>query len=598
MKKIIAFVLMLSLVCCMAFAHAAELILPEKMKKQLEIGSGLKGSFTISTEGFDPEIPVFRAVKDVELQLRGLSSANELHYYIYQADEKENQNAKTELYGTDSQFFFRSDCLPDTVLTVPNLLQVLNQIPHTSEGNPSFFSVVYQLAIQMNGQKKKEWDPVLKRYQDRIELWLARFPVETDYVPGENDRSLLNMSYAIPYSSMQSFLFELLPVMLQDGELMELLGLVMDEEQKDLYLNQNLLYFYQQAMDAAFVDDDIVLIKENDAKTGRTVSQHLSLPLNQKATGFELLQIDDQTENSLITYTLKGEDRTIQVSLPSDLSLQDSFDHEILFRDYCTDAGKDLSGNKSWRIHLSSQVSAATISPEDEKTHENYEYTCEITQDLNDLPEDIPVDIFPEFEPVTLHLTAHFSSKNAQQSPTTAEIVLDYQKGNEKLHGSGSFKSASPWLLTPFDHSSAVSLLAADEKQRDTWLNEWAKNAEAILQRSPETAPETTVSPESEKTDETAPDAETEKTEAAEPETNGNKEETGSEEADAEPEKTETESENGETEPEKDDERIPRGAETEEGDESIPQGAETEEDEEPIPQGAETEEDDEAGVEI
>ena len=73
MKKIcslfLAFVLAISMISA---ACAAGYTLPEKMERQLQVGSGLKGSFAIYANA-DPELnPFLHSVQNAAFEIRGI----------------------------------------------------------------------------------------------------------------------------------------------------------------------------------------------------------------------------------------------------------------------------------------------------------------------------------------------------------------------------------------------------------------------------------------------------------------------------------------------------------------------------------------------
>ena len=79
-----------------ASAFAAAYTLPYKMQRQLEVGSGLKGSFVIHSNASAEKEPLIHALSKVEFEIRGIRSENNFHYYIYQPGENEDRNNLTE----------------------------------------------------------------------------------------------------------------------------------------------------------------------------------------------------------------------------------------------------------------------------------------------------------------------------------------------------------------------------------------------------------------------------------------------------------------------------------------------------------------------
>ena len=96
-------------------AGAATYTLPEKMQNQLAIGSGLKGSFTVKSEGELSRTPFMNAVSDATYDLRGMASGHDMHYYLFQ-DSNGTQTIVAELYRKDGKYYFRSDMVREKIL--------------------------------------------------------------------------------------------------------------------------------------------------------------------------------------------------------------------------------------------------------------------------------------------------------------------------------------------------------------------------------------------------------------------------------------------------------------------------------------------------
>ena len=131
MKKTLLALLALILVLATCTCQAAEYTLPEKMHNQLAIGSGLKGTFSISSEGEMFNIPFLkdifdtrflRTVSDAEYNLRGILSGKDLHYYVLQSDEQDQQkNRNRNQMPPDSRMndsLRNGHCPPDCDKTV------------------------------------------------------------------------------------------------------------------------------------------------------------------------------------------------------------------------------------------------------------------------------------------------------------------------------------------------------------------------------------------------------------------------------------------------------------------------------------------------
>ena len=252
MKKSLFAGIALILVLTVCTCQAADYTLPEKMYNQLAIGSGLKGSFSITSDGDTIEIPFLknildsrfiRTVSDAKYSIRGIASGKDLHYYIFQANDQEQQKALSELYRKDGISYFRSDMVQGKILQFPTKEDFLKSIiPAGGENiNPAQF-IANILSVPENEQKEK-WDPVLTRYQNELEMWLAGFAVDAETVKLETGLSALDFTYDIPMEEVNKQIVTLFGELSVDPEINMLLDSVMTAEEKGLYANANLLYY-------------------------------------------------------------------------------------------------------------------------------------------------------------------------------------------------------------------------------------------------------------------------------------------------------------------------------------------------------------------
>ena len=109
-----------------ASAFAAAYTLPYKMQRQLEVGSGLKGSFVIHSNASAEKEPLIHALSNVEFEIRGIRSENNIHYYIYQPGENEDRNNLTEFSILDNKYFLRSDFLAGKPYQLPDIDTFVN----------------------------------------------------------------------------------------------------------------------------------------------------------------------------------------------------------------------------------------------------------------------------------------------------------------------------------------------------------------------------------------------------------------------------------------------------------------------------------------
>ena len=83
-KKLCCLLTVVLFLFSISSAFAAGYTLPFKMQRQLEVGSGLKGSFVVTAEGEKFNTPFMNQITDAEFDIRGIVSGKDLHYYVFQ----------------------------------------------------------------------------------------------------------------------------------------------------------------------------------------------------------------------------------------------------------------------------------------------------------------------------------------------------------------------------------------------------------------------------------------------------------------------------------------------------------------------------------
>ena len=513
------------LCCVLLFVYsvgcAVEYTLPTKLSRQLEIGSGLKGSFVIETEGTG-EIPESLALLNgAEFQIRGISSGGDLYYYVYQTDaaqkqgtgEEEKQWAKTELYLRGDTVYLRSDLFGNGVFSVPAPARLADMLTQKENGNIPITSALLGFLSVSKEDYEQKWQPALSPYEKMIEMWLPAFSVDPQMRKNEDDTTIMDLGYSIPMSALKEEILVLLDAAMLDEDLIGLLSTVMSEEQMNTYLQPDLLYFYAQAMDQLNLDFDATLSRTMTT-FGDILSTSVELPLDPSATG--LISVRIENKDGMNTLTLEGQSDVWHILWPETLDLQrDNESGSVwLVREPGSENG-DASDPLALRIDYSQSGSASV--DEETRTHETMHYSVQVVRDVTRIPESMSGDDCMPFEPLTLDLDLHYSSKYAQSSPTTVEINCSAQQEDWKVSLTGSLKSASPWVFSPFDVTGARDLLSLTEEEQNNLLMQGLLQAASVIEKNAnqpapaeETeAAETQEAPETEETPEAteAPEA-------------------------------------------------------------------------------------------
>ena len=451
MKRICCILVCFVLVLTAAAASAVSYnTLPEKLSKQLQIGSGLKGSVTLTSTGETFATPFFEAFSNASWELRGMRSGTEYHYYLYQPDEQEQPRNRIEAYGQENGLYLRSDLLPETVLHISGLddLMSLPGVMPAQKTNPSLLSVAWKLMTATEESKKNSLDTMITRMQKELENWIIRFGTQEASVNPEDGGAAVEIACVMPMAEVRAEVLTLLEEIWQDHEMNALLSAEMTEEERELYLNGNLSYFLNDAM-AALKTEGEVRFTRMMTTMGESFRSTLTLPLDESKTGASSLTVEEQEGNQIYTLRSTKWIRTVVWPLKQE---------ENAFTFWYTQVGEDGTETDPLAVKVRGAHEQEAREEGEEKTIEEHRYTLSVERDLTNLPEDANPELFGEFQPLNVTANLTYSSKFPANSPTTVAVDAEVRRGEDTLKVTGTMKSASPWVFTPFDVSRATEV--------------------------------------------------------------------------------------------------------------------------------------------
>lgn len=508
MKRILCCLLTaLLLISFTASSFAAGYTLPYKMQRQLEVGSGLKGSFVIHSNASAEKEPLIHALSNVEFEIRGIRSEDNIHYYIYQPGENEDRNNLTEFSILENKYYLRSDFLAGKPFQLPDIDTFINSRLKAEGENPSIFPDILRMVLS---ELKGEEDALnTEAFEKQIEVWISSFKSDITIQSNESGAPRLTQEFRIPVETMYSAAAEMVRSVYENETTMNMLRAMLSQEQIDLYLNPDLGYYYLDAMKHLDMSGEIVFTKEVST-LGEMIHSSLTLPLEDSRTGFSSVRFESNELRKTILLT--GSRGTYYLDLPVHFDLnEDSYEEEIRF-------ARIEKKNPDWKnLALKIQVVKTYDKYDDEeesKTHEEVHYNIRFVKDTAGLPELIQEDEIQDMPEVNATLDLHYSSKLQLSSPTTLEISCNVTQGEYVFSLAGKIKTASQWLFAPFDVTEVMDAVRYSFEDFLKLKDQWVEGADEKLVRTPEEIKltETTATAEPAEIPETADSTETEAT--------------------------------------------------------------------------------------
>ena len=190
MKRILAFILCLAMICGCAASFADEVLAPSvKIQRQMQNdGNGVKGSFRIDAN--TPDQPLLTAIQGAEYEILRNASEDRWHLVVFQQDEQGQQINKTELIQEAAGMYIRSDFLPGRVFRIPEIAELIPASFAGAGENPSIINTVVSLA-SVNGADAQRWDPIVARYSSMLETWLAGYAASPEMQKNADGTTLM-----------------------------------------------------------------------------------------------------------------------------------------------------------------------------------------------------------------------------------------------------------------------------------------------------------------------------------------------------------------------------------------------------------------------
>lgn len=487
MKRILTIVLCIVMVITAAAAFADELKLSTKLKRQIQHdGNGEKGKLIVTGNADSAEYPLISALQNAEYNILRNASGDQWHIVIYQAEKDDEgkelrQFNKTELYRSETSLFFRSDFLPNEVFQLPEEISMIFPDKMKNPENPSLNSVLLSM-MNLNDAARQKKDSAIEKYSRMLDKWIDGFQEIPEQIRTEDGSMLMKLNCVVPAEEVCREIAELVVSAAADPEMESFFSQIMTDEQKSVYLNPNLGYYYMEAMAGTAIQGDIQYTRTKTA-LGETVSKELILPINPEITGYEVLKI--RNSGDIQSWTLQGEKGTIQLILPENIeTILESAEYQFSARFIRINQDKN---SEEANLALSMQLrkkSEISYDQEKERNHEIITYTADFRRDTSSLPEGIEDSDIDPFDNLTAELTLHYSGKSGPNAATKLETTLKLNQGKMELQADGEIKTTGTWPFVPFDTANALPLEKLTENEKASAVMQLLKNADESIVRN------------------------------------------------------------------------------------------------------------------
>lgn len=524
------------LMCLMLFAPAALAATnttPTKKFRQQVVtgGNGVRGTVTVSASGVAKWVEALQPFTATTLQLRAIGEKqgdkvlsqmvdddDDWQVKLYAKDAEGEQCAVTWLYGTPEGMWLKSELLPDVLLNVPvenvqllyqlidgeamSLLNAFDPLSLTdstgANGNTQAYSAMAELMQISDDEWTEKWEPVLAKYYTNMDMWLSLYASEP-VVTGSTGSLTMSTSYTIPAEDVKAQAKYIIGSMIYDSELQSLLLPYVTLEQRMLYLNPSLVYFYEYCIDALPLEGSIILKREMTAK-GETISMSVSLPLTGLpealtapageflAEIFSLPYTDILAGLERVTFTQSGGDVSITVASPQ---------RSISF---IIDEAASNAETVHWEGFVRITPAVGSNEPplsaaftyktshrlwEDEEwvSHEDFTCLASIEPDFSLMDADDPFrSSYVDFPPVSVEASFEYALETDKASrPVDLAVRISAVLPDAELEVNADLRTTNPWAHETLPTSGGEELFKLSDAREAELLEMLTTNAVAVV---------------------------------------------------------------------------------------------------------------------
>lgn len=442
----------------------AESVLMEKIQKQLNAGSGFKGSLTVSG------LPV-------------LGSLAAQAQYILQKGQSQTAvdvslNGQSlwslKVYGQDGALAVDAGLQSGALYGFSGgLSPLLTSFATGTEGGntTSFLPALLKILSPGDDKAALRLTEAAQPYLIKMELWMQGFADTPALEKDASGVTVMKAAYHIPAAALKAQIKQLLYDLLSDETLLPLLWEQATQAEADLYLNPALQSYYFSAVDALPLSG-VIDITRRVSTMGVLMDTAVSLPLSGTAGGFKQIActVAAGDAGDTITCDLTADAGTWTFSLnpqgseEAEGTSKKDFSGVLRFLpaempNWQVDGESVTYQHKALSVAYKATLGTQTFTDVDGKNIESYTLSLSITPDWSHLGAEVTDAVkalYIAVEPMQITASALLQSGQARNSATSLALDGRLTSGVTEVTLSGQFKTTPPWTFTPVDMSAAI----------------------------------------------------------------------------------------------------------------------------------------------
>ncbi len=456
----------------------AESELLYKMQRQMDAGSGLKGTVSVSglpgLEGLtlDAQYVLQKVQSQALLLLK--SGGGEL--------------AKVALYGQDGTLALDAGLSSGKLYSLKGGGEsLLNRLVVGEAGGwqTPMYTALWNILHPEDGEDGAKLNEAAAPYLTKIDLWIQGFAESPVLEKDPAGVSVMKVAYRIPAAAFKAELKQLLVDLLTDKTLLPLLWAKMTPEQANLYLNPALQRFYFTAVDALPLQGEITM-QRRVTTMGQLLETSLSLPLSGMAGGLKQLSLTSKAvvEGDLLDCTIETEEGTLQVTALKPVAVQpDTLAYSGVIRylpaeipNWQVDATTPQYAGKALSVSYQAVYVTKLSTDADGRSNESYMLTIDLAPDWSHFDQEAAEEIKAQYvltEPVKISGSVLLASGQARNASTLLNAQVHFASGGTDWTLDGQFKTTPPWSFQTVDMAAAQKLESMTQEQLNALVTEF-----------------------------------------------------------------------------------------------------------------------------